>query len=142
MINMDTLGKRIGAGYVIVAVLLAIAVGTTLWQSAGVSRLSDDIREQRVPEAMAALRVLNGINESLAALRGWVIMEEDRFKDERAAVWQDQIHVSMKRLEQLVARDNSSGIDLDVIKTDIRRLERYQEEIEALAHTEAVCESD
>ena len=136
MINMDTLGKRIGLGYVIVAVLLAIAVGTTLWQTAGVSRLSEDIREQRVPEAMAALRVLNGINESLAALRGWVIMEEDRFKDDRAVVWQDQIHFSMKRLEQLIARGNS-GSDVKAIKSDIRRLERYQEEIEALAHTEA-----
>ena len=139
MIKIDTLGKRIGFSYVLVALLLAIAVATTLWQTAQVSRSSQDIREQRVPVAMSGLRVLNGINESLAALRGWVILEEAQFKHERETVWQDQIHVHMKRLEHLIDQQPNVRLEFDIqaIKADIRRLERYQDEIEAIAHTSA-----
>ena len=51
----------------------------------------DRLVELRMPIAQATLNRLNGINHSLAALRYWIILGKDKFKEERNNSWAKEI---------------------------------------------------
>ena len=53
-----------------------------------------------MPTAQASQQMLNNINASLAALRGWMLIENPAFKKQRAAVWAniDQTRQTMDQL--------------------------------------------
>jgi len=136
MFKLDSLAKKIGFGYVIVGMMLSIAVGTTVYLVHDTARISDDLREHRVPTSQAGLTVLAGINQSLAALRGWMILGDESFLDERELAWESKIHSGLKLLDELSLRwDKQEDRDrLLVIKTKVRKFERYQQEIEEIAN--------
>ena len=45
--------------------------------------------ELRTPTAHASLMMLNGINRSLASLRGWIILGDPKFQMERSIAWEE-----------------------------------------------------
>ena len=88
------IGGRIYAGCGALTLVIAVAVGTTIYQSNKISTESDLIVELRMPTANASQAMLNNINASLAALRGWMITGNVGFKNQRAEVWEDIAKVS------------------------------------------------
>ncbi len=66
-------------------------VSVTIWQTKEVKSISDKVVDLRVPTAQSSLEMLNGINHSLAALRGWMILGKDKFKVERENAWSEEI---------------------------------------------------
>lgn len=139
MFELDTLAKKIGFGYLLVGLMLIVAAVTTVWQVQKSTQLSDTLREQRVPTLEAGLIMLNGMNQSLAALRGWITLGEEQFIDERERAWELSIHSGLRSLEVLESSSESQAnrARLVLIKTKLRELERYQLEIEAIAKTDA-----
>ncbi len=83
MFNQMTLGKKLAAGFSAVTLILVVAVGTSIWQVKKTTQVTDRLIELRAPTAQSSLMMLNGMNHSLAALRGWIILGKDKFKDER-----------------------------------------------------------
>ncbi len=74
------LAAKLGLGFALVALCLVAAVGTTIWQVGRTTEVTDRLIELRAPTAQSSLMMLNGINHSLAALRGWIILGKDKFK--------------------------------------------------------------
>ncbi|MBL1261550.1 MAG: response regulator [Thiotrichaceae bacterium] len=138
MFKLDSLAKKIGFGYIIVGLMLCFSVGTTVYLVNGTSHISDDLREHRVPTTQAGLTVLAGINQSLAALLGWMILGDERFLDERALAWDEKIYHGLTELSELSEHwDEQEDRDrLTSIKTKIRKFERYQDDIEDIANKE------
>ena len=66
-INIRT---RLILGFSAVCLLLAIAVGTTLWKVSAIDNVNRRVIELRVPTAFASNGMVNAINSSLASLRG------------------------------------------------------------------------
>ena len=54
----------------------------------------------RVPTAQNSLMMLNGINHALSALRGWMILGKDKFKQERQYAWEQEINTPYAFLQE------------------------------------------
>ncbi|MBT5457114.1 MAG: methyl-accepting chemotaxis protein, partial [Rhodospirillaceae bacterium] len=80
---------RLNGGFGAVCMVLAILVGVTIWEISGVAKINQRIVDLRVPTSAASLGMVNGLNASLAALRGFMITGNPAFKQQRAAIWSD-----------------------------------------------------
>ncbi|MBT6346521.1 MAG: hypothetical protein HOJ49_07270, partial [Nitrospina sp.] len=72
MVQSKKIVTKIQIGFVAVAILMVGIVATTIYQTKTVKSISDKVVDLRVPTAQSSLEMLNGINHSLAALRGWM----------------------------------------------------------------------
>ncbi len=61
---------------------------------------TDRITELRMPTAQNSLMMLNGINHALSALRGWMILGKDKFKQERLLTWEKEIDAPYAFLQE------------------------------------------
>lgn len=134
-LKIDTLGQKIGLGYSILALIIALAVGSTLWQVNNVKGVAQRITDQRVLATRMCLEINNGINHSVAALRGYVLLKDPVLKRERQEAWNNEINTSFDQLRLLAKRkvDSVDKDKLDELQARLNRLESYQDEVEALA---------
>ena len=102
--------------------------------------IEEDLIGNRLPSVLAGEKLLDGIDLSLAGLRGYMILGADtdkgnKFKAERAAGW-EKIDNSVKTYDQLssiwVNTDNLER--LKTIKTLLGEFREAQQEIEDIAH--------
>ena len=100
MFKKLALGKKIGGGYGIVTLILAAAVLTTIFQVQRTSTVTNRIIDLRAPTAQSSLSMLNGINHSLAALRGWIILGKEKFREERSKAWSEELEPPLKAMKQ------------------------------------------
>ncbi len=131
------LAAKLGLGFALVALCLVAAVGTTIWQVGRTTAVTDRLIELRAPTAQSSLMMLNGMNHSLAALRGWIILGKDKFKQERAKSWADEIQPSLERMQKFSANwtDPENIERLRIITEKLEDFNRYQKEIEDIAQT-------
>ena len=129
--------NQIQIGFALVAAIMVIIVGNTLFQTKEVKHISDKVVDLRVPTAQNSLMMLNGINHSLAALRGWMILGKDKFKKERQDAWSTEIDPSLKKMEAFSKNwTNPENVKrLDIIKTKLGDFKKFQAEIEAISGT-------
>ena len=139
MFEKMKLGTKLALGFSAVTLILVIAVGTSIWQVKKTTDVTDRVMELRAPTAQASLMMLNGINHSLAALRGWIILGKDKFKEERTHAWSDEIGPSFEKMEEFSADwTNPKNIErLRIIRGKIEDFKKYQKEIEDIAQTAA-----
>ncbi len=131
------LGTKLALGFSAVTFILVIAVGVTIIQVKRTTEVTDRLIELRAPTAQSTLMMLNGMNRSLAALRGWIILGKDKFKHERAKAWSDEIEPALKKMEAFSANwTNPKNVErLSIIKSKLGDFKRFQKEIEDIAQT-------
>ena len=131
-----SIGKKIGGGFGVVVLLIAILIVSVYVRTNESEAINNRVFELRTPTVLASTHVLNGINRSLAALRGWMILGKDKFKDERKLAFKE-IHDSYKKLEGYSANwtnpDNVAR--LKEMKTIIDEFAQAQQEIEDISGT-------
>src|SRR5688572_9728815 len=74
--------------------LLCVTLASTLWLRTHVRRME----AQRWPTVHAATTALIGVQRSLAGLRGWVALGDERFREVRTRAWAEQIHPAITTL--------------------------------------------
>ncbi len=131
-------GMKIGLGFALVTLVLMGVVLITIQHVKSMENLSKRLVHLRTPTAHASLMMLNGINHSLASLRGWVILGENKFKEEREQAWTEQIQPSLDTMEKLSSEwtDLENVEHLKFIENELAKFKQYQEEIEHIAQTE------
>lgn len=95
------------------------------------------ITQIRVPTAQSSMTMLNGLNQALAALRGWMLLGKDKFREERQNVWTQDIE-SAQALMQEKAKTwtNPENIErLNRINELLPKFKQAQQEIEDIAQT-------
>ncbi len=127
---------RLILGFSAVCLLLAIAVGTTLWKVSAIDDTNRRVIELRVPTAFASNGMVNAINSSLASLRGWMLTGNPAFKTQRAAVWAD---IARIRGEMDVLSSNwtnpANVEQWGEFKTVLDEFSIAQQQVEDIAHT-------
>lgn len=127
---------KILTGFGVVALILAGSIIFTASQVSENVTISDRVVNTRVPTAQAGLKILNGVNHSLAALRGWIILGKDKFVNERATAWAniDEAVGEMNRLSTTwTVKENKTK--LQEINALLGEFKGYQGEIESIANT-------
>jgi len=130
------IGIKIGLGFGIVTAILGGIVFIALNEIKKAYVLNENIVELRVPTSRASLEILNGINHSLAALRGWILLGEEKFKVERIRAWTQEIDISLNALQDLSKNwtNPKNRERLTIIETKLNELKGYQTEIQLIAH--------
>ena len=103
MLKKLKIAHRLYGGFAVLVLLLAGAVGTTLWQVSAIEQVSGRIATLRAPTALAAERLVAGMQGTLASLRGFVLTGQDSFKTDRAVHWAD-IAAASTEMDTLSAR--------------------------------------
>ncbi len=80
------------------------------------------------PAAQSSLRALEGVERSLAALRGWVVLDDPQFTESRRAAWSGAIDPALERLQELDRR-MGRGADLGSVR-EVRSLLHELKEIQ------------
>ncbi len=131
------LGTKLIMGFTIITFVLLAAVLTTIWQIAETNKVNDRLIGLRVPTAQTSLTMKNGINHSLAALRGWIILGNDKFKDGRAKAWSEGLDKPLADMQKYALNwTNPKNVErLRIIEKKLEDFRKYQQEIEDIAQT-------
>ena len=102
---------RLISGYMIIILILISAIAATMWQVKGMQTNTQRIVELRMPTAAASAGMVNNINASLAALRGWMLTGNKNFKEQRAIVWEDIARTSAEMDQYSLNWTNPANVE-------------------------------
>jgi PAS domain S-box-containing protein len=135
--KMMTMKSQLIIGFSIMVAIIALIVAINIVQVRHALELSQNITDIRAPTANHSMTMLNGVNHALAALRGWMLLGEEKFKAERYHVWLEELHAPLNAMKQLQSHwstpENVS--QLQKIEEILSQFERFQQEIEDIAQT-------
>lgn len=86
-INDMNIRNRLFVGFGALCAILVLVIGITIYQVKYIDGKITDINNLRVPTATASSSLVKDIYASLADLRGYMLTGNDKFKNDRAAVW-------------------------------------------------------
>jgi len=137
MLKNMRIGTKITVGFTLVAITMMTLVSVTIIKINESNSINKKVIELRVPTAMASIEMINGMNHSLAALRGWIILGKDKFKDERNNAWTSEIEKSLATMTKFSKNwtNPQNAERLNKITTHLQDFKRYQKEIEDISHT-------
>ena len=132
-----TIGKKVGLGFGVTTLILMGVVLLTIQQVRTMEIITKRVVDLRTPTAHASLMMLNGVNHSLASLRGWILLGDSKFQTERALAWAEQINPSLKRMHSLAPKwtDPENKNQLKSIEEEINNFKTAQQKIEDMAQT-------
>ena len=131
------LGTKIACGFGIITFVLIAAVLTSIWQVGKTNTVTTRLIDLRAPTAQTSLTMKNGVNHSLAALRGWIILGKDKFKDQRAKAWSEGLDKPLADMKKYALNwTNPKNVErLRIIEKNLKDFRVYQQEIEDIAQT-------
>lgn len=134
MFNNLSIGKLIGGGFTAATLILLAVVIFTYSGLKQNKTLNDQVIDIRQPTVIASTQLENGINHSLAALRGWMILYKPSLKQERKLAWQ-QIHHSFNKLKKFSKNwTNPQNVKrLAAIELSLSKFEKAQQEVEDIS---------
>ncbi|MEX2309752.1 MAG: methyl-accepting chemotaxis protein [Pirellulales bacterium] len=136
-----TIGAKLGAGFGTVIALLAISAGTAYYNISIMRTSLGQVLDEAVPTVRSCDRLLGGLSDASAGLRGYVAVESgaaqaNTFRADNAAAWQS-IWEQLDLLAKYASLDD--GIverrQLDLITQMARDLHDYHQQVFALADT-------
>ena len=126
---------KVQIGLLVMGLMMLFTVSLSIYKTLSINDTLSKVTDLRVPTAQNSLQLLNGLNHSLAALRGWMLLGQDKFKDERKHAWASEISPSLNNLADLSKNwTNPENIKrLKKIRRKMDAFKKYQAEIEAVA---------
>ena len=79
-----TLKSQLTIGFSLMVAIIALVVFINIAQVRYALELSQSITNIHTPTAKNSMLMLNGVNHALAALRGWMLLGQDKYKKD---VW-------------------------------------------------------
>ncbi len=131
-----SIGKKLATGFGIVLLILATLVLFIQYKLTTQEALQNRIVELRVPTNIAGHDLVNGINSSLAALRGYMILGKDMFREQRQNAWSE----IDRNLDIMTQMSNSWTVSKNIeklkeLKDVMTEFKAAQEKIEAISHS-------
>ncbi|MBT5026814.1 MAG: hypothetical protein HOL15_05185 [Nitrospinaceae bacterium] len=130
-----SIGKKIGGGFLITLIIMATIVALTMGKVSDTKAVTDRVAKLRTPTALTTGDMMNGINHSLAALRGFMILGKDKFKKERSIAWGEEIEPAMKYMDKVSVNwtDPKNVESVKIIKSKLVEFKQFQKEIEDIS---------
>jgi len=131
-----SIGKKLTAGFGMVLMIIVLLVAFIEFKLSEQDTLQSRVLELRVPTNIAGHDLVNGINFSLAALRGYMILGKDSFKLQREKAWKD-IDLQLAFMTDMskhwtVAKNIET---LEELKAVMGEFKIAQQQVEDISHT-------
>ena len=137
-----TIGKQLTLGFGVMIALMLISAIVAYMAVANMNQNMTRVVDEAFPAVVACENLTNGLNQSLASLRGYIILgadpaEAERFRKERQTAL-SQIDTSVMELDNLnlVWTSRSDKDALRGIRDQVEDFKRAQKEVEKNAHAE------
>ncbi|MFQ5508203.1 MAG: methyl-accepting chemotaxis protein [Leptospirillia bacterium] len=137
-VNNMNVGRKIALGFGSVALIMLIMVVVARSQVQNTQAVDDRVINLRQPTVLASTNLLNGVNQSLAGLRGYMILGKGKFKAERQGGW-DLMNGAIAEMDEFSKNwTNPANVErLANIKQSMKVFAQAQQEIEDIAATPA-----
>ncbi len=129
-------GKKIIIGFMLVTMLIVILAVITIRGISSTKTINHRVIALRQPTVLASTEMVNNINYSLAALRGYLILGKDKFKQQRADAWKE-IRIVENKLNNF-AKNWTNPANVKRQETVVKQLFKFaaaQKEIEDISGT-------
>lgn len=135
--NNLPVGQKVRFGFGSIILILMVSTLITIFQIKKLTGVNDRIMDLRMPTVQASIVMTNGMNHSLAALRGWMLLGEEKFKKERENAWSGEIKTSFKSMKNFSSdwTDLENIKRLGIIENKLNEFNNFQNEIEAISNT-------
>ncbi len=137
-----TIGKKLGLSFGVILLLMVGSAVVTYLKVQEMGNIQDRVVDLRFPTVRTGDSLLNGINRSLAALRGYMILGSDPtkatlFKNDRRAAW-ESIDSAIADFERFAKNWTvPANVDrLNKMKAEIEQFRVAQQEVENISHTD------
>lgn len=137
MFKNRSLGLKIFTIPLVMSIIMIGIISVSIWQVKDAQVITDREIKLRAPTAHTGVLLLNGVNYSLAALRGWIILGNPKFKKERNEAWAgiEKALVAMTGFSK--SWTVQANIEkLNTLKSLFGEFKAYQKEIEDIAHSD------
>lgn len=135
-----TIGKKLGLSFGVILFLMIISGGVTYILVLDNEKVQHQVVNLRMKTVLLGKDVTNGVNSSLAALRGYMILGKDPAKADlmrnaRVEAWQT-IEASIKQFQQLAQNWTvpANVKRLQSIRQELSVFKQAQQEIEDISH--------
>jgi methyl-accepting chemotaxis protein len=137
MLRKFKISSRLITAFSLLTLVLAITSIISIYQINTITAKSTKIVDVHIPTEHATASALNGVNHALAALRGWILLGKDKFKDERQYAWDKQISPAIIILDKMSAdwTDPEKVSHFKDMKSLLTNFEQSQKDIEDIAQT-------
>ncbi|MEX0729073.1 MAG: methyl-accepting chemotaxis protein [Planctomycetaceae bacterium] len=136
-----SIGKQLGLGFGAVIGLMVVSTAIAYFNLRDMNRAVNDVFDEAVPTVRTCDKLLYNVNESVTALRGFVLLGASpeyahTFKADRANAWKN-IDASLLKLTDYVQTWNDRSVQdhLAEFNSVLYELRDLQQQIEAVAHT-------
>jgi len=130
------IGKQISGGFAVVTLIIIVMALLSIRGVENTSEVNGRVMELRAPTVLASSQMESGINHSLAALRGWMILGNDKFKQERVNAWKTIDHSFNKMKQFSRSWTNPDNIErLNQMEISLGHFKQAQQEIEDMNGT-------
>ena len=126
--------SKLGLAFGVVIALMVMTSAIAYFKLAGMNDSITSVVDDRYPTAMAAQQLQTGMNHSLAALRGYMILGDTAerakfFRDDRAKAWQT--------IDDAVSNLGKTNVEgMGKIKTELAEFRIAQKEVEDIAQSD------
>jgi methyl-accepting chemotaxis protein len=137
MFKGRSLAAKIGFGFATMVLLLVVVSVLSIYNIKDVQLTTDKVIDVRAPTVEKGISLVNGVNHTLAALRGYIILKKPGFREERAKGW-GEIKENLEGLQTLSKKwTNQENIKrLDESTSLFKDFSGYQDEVEKLVTEE------
>ncbi|MGE5477113.1 MAG: methyl-accepting chemotaxis protein [Bacteroidales bacterium] len=132
------IGRRLALGFAALCALLMAVTAMTALSAGRLQAVNQRIVGLRLPVAETSSRMETQLQASLAALRGFLLTGNERFRADRAEAWRNMAHLTAA-MEPLAARFTSSANQerWTELKTLLPQISAYQDQAELAGPGEA-----
>lgn len=135
-LNNMSVARKLTAGFGAVVFILVLLVAIVDFKLIQQEKLQDQVINLRMPTNVAGHDLVNGINYSLAALRGYMILGKDLFIKQRQEAWTeiDQNLAIMDKMSNNWTVEKNIE-QLKTLKVILEEFRNAQNQVEDIAHS-------
>ena len=132
-----TLKSQLTVGFSLMVAIIALVVFINIAQVRHAPELSHRITYIRTPTAKNSMIMLNGVKHALAALRGWMLLGQEKYKKERAQVWSQELHAPLLQMKKQALNWTHPENVTRLLQVEgiLFKFEQFQQDIEDIAQT-------
>jgi signal transduction histidine kinase/DNA-binding response OmpR family regulator/HPt (histidine-containing phosphotransfer) domain-containing protein len=130
-----TLQRKLIRSHLVVAAIGLLVLVVTLITLLSSLKDTRQLALVRGPAVRSSNQIRAGVQQSLASLRGWMIVADDELKKERRQAWDEEIAPKLQELYETVGDDPANNSQLVEIEKLLKELKETQWWIEEVAQT-------
>ncbi|MBB72439.1 MAG: hypothetical protein CMF50_08580 [Legionellales bacterium] len=130
----NSLAVKVGLGFGLVGLVLIGAVLFTIWNIQKIERITTSLVKDPTPVTQASMKLIKGIDASLAAQRDWLLTGNKQFYVERQQQWNNNVQTALSSLRAMSIEqpERVAAQRIETISTDIEDLQRKFNQIHQL----------